>query len=258
MASRASKFPASLRVIGRSIVDWWDGWLDMVVTLLIWLFAQMSIILGPPATFGLYYVVHNMVNGESLGVRGLISGGRQYFLKSWVWGVINIFAAVTIGVNYVFYGSIEANWGIFVQMFIILIGVLWVSTQFYALPFFFEQEQKKLRIALRNGLFTTLAAPFFTLPLLLVVAAVVSLSLGLIIPFFLGLPALIPFLGFRAMQNRLEAFGIREPEKTPKEIEYEESGQVPLPGSESAARGHNVSRGEVAKSKRKVKDRKED
>jgi hypothetical protein len=79
MASKAPRFPASLRVIGRSVVDWWDGWLDMVVTLMIWLFAQMTIVLGPPATFGLYYVVHNMINGEAQGVRGLIAGARMYF-----------------------------------------------------------------------------------------------------------------------------------------------------------------------------------
>jgi uncharacterized membrane protein YesL len=253
-----TKFPASLRVVGRSVVDWWDGWLDMVVTLLIWLFAQMSIILGPPATFGLYYVVHNMINGEALGVRGLITGGKKHFFKAWLWGLLNIAVAVTITINFTFYGGIEAAWGLYVQMFIIFLGFLWVCTQFYALPFFMEQEQQKLRIALRNGLFTTLAAPFFTIMLMIVVALVIALSLGLIIPFFLGLPALIPFLGFRAMYNRLEAFGIRERELTPKEIEYEESGQVPVPGSDRAARGDNRARGEIAKSKRKVKDKKED
>jgi uncharacterized membrane protein YesL len=254
----APKFPASIRVVGRSVVDWWDGWLDMVVTLMIWLFAQMSIVLGPPATFGLYYVVHNMVNGEALGVRGLISGGRKYFFKAWLWGLLNIIVAGTITINFMFYGGIEAVWGFYIQMFIVFLGFLWLCTQFYALPFFMEQEQQKLRIALRNGLFTTLAAPFFTVMLMIVAALIIALSLGLIIPFFLGLPALIPFLGYRAMYNRLEAFGIRKPEPTPKEIEYEESGKMPFPGSDYTARSDNAARGEIAKSKRKVEDKEED
>jgi hypothetical protein len=88
---------------------------------------------------------------------------------------------------------------------------------------------------MKNGLLTTLAAPFFSIALLIVVALVLALSLGFVIPFFLGLPALIPFLGIRALYNRLEAFGIREPEKTPKEIEYEETGQ--MTGSDGAAMG---------------------
>ncbi len=46
------KFPAVLRVIGRSIVDWWDSWLDMVLVTIVWFVAQITVIFGPPATFG--------------------------------------------------------------------------------------------------------------------------------------------------------------------------------------------------------------
>jgi uncharacterized membrane protein YesL len=253
-----SKVPASFRVIGRSFVDWWDGWLDMVVVTSLWLLAQFTILLGPPATFGLYHVVHNMINGEATGARGMIAGGKKYFLKSWVWGVINILVIVTIYINYIFYAGIEAVWGLFVSMFVILLAVLWASTQFYALAYFFEQDTKKLRIAMRNGIFTTLAAPFFTFALLIIVAAVIVLSLGLVIPFFLGLPALVPFLGFRAMLNRLEAFGLREREKTPKEIEYEQSSKIEVPGSGGSSRGENTARSEVAKSKRQVEEKEKD
>src|SRR5512141_1274552 len=108
-----TRFPASLRVIGRSIVDWWDGWLDFVMLSIVWLFAQLTIILGPPATFGAYYVVHQMLNGEALGVRGMIAGGRKYFWKSLLWGLLNIVVIVILVVNYQFYGAVQAAWGNF-------------------------------------------------------------------------------------------------------------------------------------------------
>ena len=225
MASN-SRLPASLRVIGRSVVDWWDGWLDMVLVIIVWFIAQLTIVLGPPATFGLYHVVYNMFNGEATGVRGMIEGGRQYFGKAWIWGIINLLVVITIYVNIIFYGGIEAIWGFYLQIFIIFLAVLWILTQFYGLPFFFEQEVKSLKIALRNGLFTTLASPFFSLILLVIILLVVVLSSVFIIPTFLGLPGLIPMMGFRALQNRLETFGIRKPEKSPKEIEFEEGARM--------------------------------
>jgi uncharacterized membrane protein YesL len=223
------KFPASLRVIGRSVVDWWDGWMDMVLVIAVWFFAQLTIILGPPATFGAYYVVHNMMNGEALGVRGLIEGARKYFWKSMLWGLINLFVIVTVVINFQFYGGIAAVWGFYLQVFIVMLSVFWIATNFYALPFFMEQEIKKLRIALKNGLLTTLAAPFFTLILLILVVVIVAVSFGFVIPLFLGLPGLIPMMGYRAMYDRLIAFGIRQPEKTPKEIEYEARGHIDVP-----------------------------
>jgi uncharacterized membrane protein YesL len=226
-----SKVPASLRVIGRAFVDWWDGWLDMVLTIIVWFLAQLTVILGPPATFGMYAVAHQMINGEATGVRGLISGARTYFWKAWLWGIFNLLATFTLVVNVYFYGNLKTAWAPFVQVIIFMLGILWYCTQFYALPFFFEQELKSIFIAIKNGFLTTLAAPFFTFVVMVVVVIVLGLSVGFVIPLFLGLPAVVPFLGFRSTVNRLEAFGLRKPEKTPREIEVEESARVNAPGS---------------------------
>ncbi len=224
-----SRFPASLRVIGRSIVDWWDAWLDMVLMTLVWFFAQFTVILGPPATFGVYYVVHNMLNGEALGLRGMFSGARKYFGKSLIWGLLNLFVIFMVALNVQFYGNIPAVWGFYLQIFIVMLAAVWITTQFYALPYFMEQDVKNLRIAFKNGLFTSLAAPLFSLIMLIFIILVLVLSFGLMIPLFLGLPSLLAVLGFRAMYNRLEKFGLREPEKTPRELEMEESEKVNRP-----------------------------
>lgn len=243
-----SKIPASLRVIGQAFVDWWDGWLDMVLTTIVWILAQLTIILGPPATFGLYYVVHQMINGEALSVKGMISGGRKYFWKAWIWGSLNLLVMIIFFVNINFYGSISAGWAPYLQVIVIMIGFLWYCTQFYAIPYFFEQETKNLFVAFRNGLFTTLAAPFFTLLIMVVVIVILGVSVGLVIPVFLGLPAVAPFLGFRAMYNRLEVFGLRQPEKTPRELEFEESGKIKVPGLNLSSNDLSLASDEVADS----------
>ncbi len=245
-----SRIPASLRVIGRSIVDWWDGWLDFVMISIVWLLAQVTIILGPPATFGAYYVAHSMLNGESLGVRGLIEGARKYFGKALLWGVLNWAVAALFVVNYQFYGSIQAAVAPYIRVFVITVMLVWLSTQFYALAFFMEQEDKRLRVALRNGVLTTLAAPFFSLILLILTLFLLGFSIALVLPAFLGLPGLIPVLGIRAMSDRLITFGIRQREKTPKEIEFEQSGHIDVPvmdrlfKKEDAAASEHAAEGE--------------
>lgn len=247
-----SKLPASFRVIGRSVVDWWDAWLDMVLIIIVWFLAQLTVVLGPPATFGMYSVVHQMINGQALGVRGMVSEGKKYFWKAWQWGIINLLAAVTLVVNVYFYNNVETNWAPIVQGIILMLGLLWYCVQFYALAFFMEQEMKSIFIAMRNGLLTTLASPFFLIPIMIMVVLVIALSGLFLIPLFLGLPGVIPFLGFRAVVNRLETFGLREREKTPREIEMEESERVNAPGSGRFTRDAAAA-GEVANGEGDVK-----
>lgn len=215
-----------MRVIARGIVDWWDSWTDNVMMSTLWLFAQISIILGPPATFGVYYVAHELINGQALGLAGMIQGARKHFWTSLLWGLINIVALVLLVIAFEFYGSLQAMIGVFLQGLIFMIGVMWVITQFYTLPYYFMMDPHSLRTAMRNAALTALASPFFAMAMLIFLSLDLILSFGLILPAFLAVPIIIPFVSFRALQNRLEVFGLRKPEKTPQEIEAEMGGRV--------------------------------
>jgi uncharacterized membrane protein YesL len=232
-----SRFPASWQVIGRSVVDWWDSWLDLLGVIIVWLLAQLTIVLGPPATFGLYYVVYHLVNGESIGIRGIIEGGRKYFVQSWLWNVINLLVLIVLYVNLQFYNQFEAGWRFIVQAVMVILGALWITGQFYALAFFNEQKEARIFMAIRNGIFMALATPFFSFILMTFTALLVSLCAILVLPIFMGIPAIIPIMGARAVQNRLVAFGIRERDKTPKELEREESSRVKFPGTREITDG---------------------
>ena len=226
----AIKFPMALRVIGKSIRDWWDGWLDMVMMTALWFFAQLTIVLGPPATFGVYYAINSSINGQAMGVRGMIEGARKYFWKSLLWGLINWLVIATFFVNFNFYANVEAVWGLYLLVFVGLLAFLWVGTNFYGLAYFFIQEVRSLKVAFRNGILTTLASPLYTLIILVPVVLIVGASIWVVLPLFLGLPAFIPMLGLRAVLERLETFGLRERELTPKEIEMAESEKLHTPG----------------------------
>jgi len=214
------KLPAYLHVIGRSVVDWWDSALTLALIFLIWLVAQVTIVLGPPATFGIYFMLHALItNGENLGIKGMIEGARKYWRVAWLWGLANLLVAFLVFANFNFYDQIGVSWGVYAQVFVLTVGAIWLATQFYALPFFMEQTDQRLILAWRNGLLTTLASPFFTLMLMIFCGLTLSVTIMFVLPILLGMPIIIAILGLRGVNDRLIAFGVRPAEKTPREIE---------------------------------------
>ena len=207
-----SEWPVPLQIIGWALRDWWDDWVNMAVINLLWWLCWLTLALGPPATFGLYYVTNQLAQGKSLGPKGLLEGGRRYFGLSWLWFLLNLAAVLVWGVNYFFYASLTTAWAGFLQAFFLLLGLAWLLVQFYALPYLMEQEQKQLRLALRNGFLTALAAPGYTLVVAGVAAALTVISISAVVPLFLGGPCLLAALGNRAVRERMEAYGVRDRE----------------------------------------------
>jgi len=204
------RLPVPLQVIVWALSDWWDDWVNMALISVVWLLCWVTIVIGPPATFGLYYVTSRLAHGRSLGLRGLLEGGRRYFLKSWLWMLLNLLVAVVLVVNVWFYGQLDADWAAIVQVFPLFLGLIWLVVQFYALPYLMEQKEESLKLALRNGLFTFLAAPGYTAVVAGLAALIAVLSVWLVAPIFLGGPCLIATMGNRAVRERLETYRARE------------------------------------------------
>jgi uncharacterized membrane protein YesL len=204
--------PATIRVITRAARDWWDDWVNMVLMGIVWLLCWITILLGPPATLGIYYVTSRMARGESLGLKGMLEGGRRYFLQSWLLMIINLIVLIILVANYVFYSAIDGTWAELLKALFIILIVFWLIIQFYTLPYLIEQDRKNVIIAQRNGLYTTLAAPGYTLVVASTAALVATLSILLVIPIVLGGPILFVALGSYAVIDRIETYGVREKE----------------------------------------------
>jgi hypothetical protein len=202
--------PASLQVAAAALRDWWHDWVNQCVLNLAWVLAWLTIILGPPATLGLVYVNERLAHGDSLGLRGLVEGGQRYFFISWLWMVINLLALATIAVNYVFYASFTSAWFDLLQAFFLLLALAWLLVQFYALPYLVVQESKNIFLAMRNALFTALAAPGFSLVLGVIALLIALVSVFTVAPLFLGGPCLIVMLGNHAVIERLHTYKVRE------------------------------------------------
>jgi hypothetical protein len=210
MAESPERRPAHIEVIVDACRNWWDAWVELVLINLIWVFSWFTVILGPPATFGMYHVTNRLAHGEALGVPGLVEGARRYFLQSWRWFVLNLVVLGLAGTNIWFYGRFAGIGARFLQFLFAFLGLSWLLVQFYALPYLIEQNEKRLRLAFRNALFTALGGPGFTTMVAGTAFFVAVLSLGMVVPLLLGGPCLVASLGSHAVLERIETFEVRE------------------------------------------------
>jgi uncharacterized membrane protein YesL len=208
--SEGVSFPvlAPFRVIRAALTDWWYSWVSLAAINTLWLLACVTIVLAPPATFALYYVAYDLVAGKGIAVSDYVRGIRLYFVKSWLWGLVNIVAAVLFYANLRFYGSVDAGWALALLTVSLVLAAVWIMVQFYALAYWMFLETPTLRTALRNGLFTLLASPPYSLVLAVVLGVIIYLSINIVIVTFIGGPALIAVLGCHAVRERLRAFKI--------------------------------------------------
>jgi hypothetical protein len=214
------KWPAIALVIGKSAVDWYYGWVDFVLMTLFWVVAQVTVFFGPPVTFGFYYAINVLIEtGENVGIKGVLLGTKKYFWKGLGWGVVNWVVFILAAINFYFYENLDNDFGFFIEFFVIILFVVWIITQYFALPVFFVQENKSIFLAMRNGFFLAMGSPFFSLGILVLTAVLLALCIWLVIPIFIGVPGLIMMLGTRAAYHRLETLGLVKEEIDPREVE---------------------------------------
>lgn len=202
--------PVPLQIIGQALRDWWDDWVNVVLVNLAWILSWFTIVLGPPATLGLYHVTNQLAHGQSRGLGGLWEGIRRYFWVSWLWFLLNLVVVLILTVNVWFYLGINAAWAGFLAVFVVALAVIWWIVQFYALGYLMEQKRKNLGLALRNGLFTALSAPGYSLVVASAALLLAALSIALVFPLLLGGPALIAALGTRAVLERVKSYRVRD------------------------------------------------
>jgi uncharacterized membrane protein YesL len=213
---------AALAVIGKSLEDWWNSMVNLAVLNVIWLGLSLTIVLFPPATLGLYAVTNSLAHGTGQHLSDYVQAMRRYVWISLRWALVNLLIGAILYVNLSFYGAVRGAPASFILVGLVCLAVLWLATLFYTGPFLIEQEDKRLRLALRNAIFLALATPVYTLTMLVAAALAITLSVVTILPVAVFTLSFLALLGNRAVIDRLSTFG-----KLPG------SGQPPPAGEEA-------------------------
>lgn len=196
---------AASNVLGLAFRDVWKQMWTILVVHLIFLFGNILIVPGPPATVALFFICNRIAHDEMADERDFLRAIRTYWAPAWRWGFLNMAITGLLVGDYFLTGILvqDSETVYWLQGFYSTLLAGWLMLQIFALPFLFEQEQPLVSQALRNSV--VFIRRNLILVLLLTLMLVVSLTAGLLVfmlTFVFG-GALVAFAGNHAVLNHL-------------------------------------------------------
>ena len=161
------------------------------------------------AWFALNAICNRVANGFAISWEYYFTNYKQSFFKAWAYMQFSNIVGILILVNYLWYPQAfpDQVWVPWIVGAWLAAGVFWIAIQFYAFPFYIEQEVKSWRIAFKNAALVAGANPLFTLVLLAVAATLLALSIGFLPPLFILLGLLIwAMVGTQGVINRVASY----------------------------------------------------
>lgn len=198
---------SALNIIRDALQDVWTDLWTMLAVNLTWLLANLLIIPGPPATLALMYFGNQNARGETVDFTDFWKAFRRNWAPAWRWGGINLVVSLVLIADVALTERlIQGLWQPYLQGLYLAVLVVWLSIQFFTLPFLFEQETMSVRQALRNAMALMGRNPGFSISILLLTAAILILgTFVFMLSFMLG-AVFAAAAANRAVLNRLEIF----------------------------------------------------
>lgn len=163
--------------------------------------------LGPnPAASGIHLWANRLVKEERVEFTLFWEGLRTYWWPATKLFVISIVGFMLLIVNALFYLRSEiAALQIFGVIWVYAI-YFWMSMQIYQLPLLIEQDDKRLRLVLRNSFFLSLSNFLPTLIVVVICTFLTVLSLGLTLLIAMVTGGLVVLIANRATMALLERY----------------------------------------------------
>jgi len=200
------------RVFWEALKDFWDELFLLALMNIVTVLLAIPVVTLPPALAGLWNVANRVAQGKAIGWSDYFEGFRRYFWKAWGLALLNILVVIIVVTNLWFYTpgnapfEIHPTLGLWMRAFWVAVALLWLALQMYPLALLLEQEDQRLRVALRNTAVIFIANPGFTLVLaaLLLIVAVISALLSAL--WFLVTLALFAVVCNKAVRHLLEPY----------------------------------------------------
>lgn len=177
------------------------------VTLFFTAIYAVILVIGPnPASSGMHLFANRIAREERVEFGLFWEGFRLYF-----WRALGLFGISTGGTF-----LLIANALFYLRSDILplrLFGIVWVygivvwfAMLVYMMPLLIEQDDKRIRVVLRNSFFLALANVFPTLAILVIFIVLVLVSLGLTLLIALLTGSVIAMISARLIQTLLEPY----------------------------------------------------
>ena len=206
----------SIRVIWEGLQDAFDSMAELVIVNILWVLLTVPVITAPAALAGAYYMTNLIAHRKPVSWRTFFEGFRQFFWLSWGWALANLLAGFIVYSNFVFYKQFSGNWVAYVQGIALGAGLLWLVLQVYIFPLLIEQEDRRLRIAIRNSFVLLVSSPGLALLLIVLLGLVAGLSLLLQIPLLIITVSFSTFLANWCALHALESVRKQQEQTQPE------------------------------------------
>lgn len=166
----------ALKVLGLAFRDTWQELWTILIVNLLFIFANLLVITGPPATLALFFYANRIAHEERATERDFLQAMRTYWKPAWRWGFMNILLIGLLTGDYYLVDNLSDNTRMasFIQGLYLTLLAIWLLLQLFAIPFLFEQTEPQVFQALRN------AAVFLKRNLIFAVVFGLLLTLSLI------------------------------------------------------------------------------
>jgi uncharacterized membrane protein YesL len=141
----------------------------------------LSLIPVPPITGALYAVTTKIAREKRIEFADFWTGFKENFWLSWKLGAIVLVSGAILAVDISFYfrqENVVYTAIAFLGMWALL---LWLAVQIYLFPLMLIQEDRRVRLIVKNGGLLALAYPLYALIILVVTVLVTALSVFLVI-----------------------------------------------------------------------------
>jgi hypothetical protein len=173
-------------VLWSALKDSWDALFLLMFLNVITLLLTIPILTAAPAFAALWYAGNRVARGRTVSIPEYFAAFRFYFWKAWVLTVINILGFAIAFVNLWFFVTSDALFetgtalSLAIAAFWLAMGFLWLVFQMYPLALLMEQEDQRLRTALRNAAVLLIANPGFSVLLALLLLSL-AVFIGLVL-----------------------------------------------------------------------------
>lgn len=173
-----------LVLFSQAVRAWWQELLFLLLLNVVWLAAQFTIVLGPPATAALYAIARQIVDRELVGPADVWQAVRVHFSAAWIWGAAQILVYGVLSYNLAYYAGRGGLGFLTLRYAWTLMLVAWFAINLYYWPLYFAQTDRRFMTTLSNAARMALLNPGFTL--LYAVLTLLFITGSVLTAFFLG------------------------------------------------------------------------
>ncbi|MDI9548281.1 MAG: hypothetical protein QM346_11855 [Chloroflexota bacterium] len=203
-------------VMGRTFKAAYDELFLCVFLSVAWWIGTILVLPAAPVTSGIHNVANRMANYKRVDNSFFWEGARSQIGRSWLLYLINLLTPLLMAVNAWFYFRLE-GWPQMIGIVFVWLLVIALMIGQFVFPFFWQQDQPDIKLALRNAAVLAMRNPFYTFLLLLFQILVVGLSTAITLPLILLAPALVALAANFGVAGLLQEMGLApEPPVVPR------------------------------------------